>query len=167
MSSPFAIQIFGVDELIYSFNLLTAGIQQRVLKQVVAKGARVMVSPLKAATPRSRSKGRGAKNPSGTMRKSVGIVTRKYKGGGLWMAFAGHRWPKGAAAHLVEFGSKQRFTKSGAARGAAMPFPFFRPVYAANKSRMMDAMREAMKVGIETEGARAAIKKFARATGTR
>lgn len=103
----------------------TPRVQAKAIPPALRKGVRVIVGPLRRATPKSKTKSKNAKNPSGTLRKSTGSVVRKYKKGAIQFAVAGHRWPKGAAAHLVSAGTDDRYTKGGQFRGDVHGSNFF------------------------------------------
>ena len=153
------IELHGADELGAALLELPRGLRNTTLRRAINKAGRVMVPPLRRATPKSRKGSKSSKaTPSGTLRKSTGIVLRKYKGGMIQAAYIGHRWPKGAAAHLVEKGTKVRKTKRGANRGAMPGHPFFNPVYKANRTRMHRTMREELAKGIEAAREKAALK---------
>jgi hypothetical protein len=123
------------------------------------------VGPLRRATPKRKGKRALGKNKNkpGTLRKSTGVVQRKYKGGALQAAYVGHRWPKGAAAHLVDAGTKQRQTKRGLNRGMVAPRRFFNSAIDPHRQQVMETMRRELEAGIEAAANKAALeslKKF-------
>ncbi len=156
------IELRGADALSNALLELPRGLRNSALRKAINKAGRVMVPPLRRATPRSRkgakSRSAAARNPPGTLRKSTGIVLRKYKGGLIQAAYIGHRWPKGAAAHLVEGGSKQRRTRRGHNRGIMPKARFFRPVYDTYRNKMYSTMREELAKAIEQARQKAAMK---------
>ena len=69
-------------------------------------------------------------------------------------------------AHLFEFGTAERFTKSGAARGHISPHPFMRTAWDANKKIALGRIGEEMWKAIE-KSARLLAKKAAKGTLTK
>jgi hypothetical protein len=139
----------GADELSKSMLAVPRYMRTQVLKKAVNKAGRIMVPPLRRATPKSK---RGSKSPkappSGGMRKATGIVLRKYKGGALQSAYVGHRWPAGAAAHLVDQGTKVRQTKKGYNRGRVEGRKFFNPVVQAHRSQVNATLKQELATGL-------------------
>ncbi len=160
------MELRGADELSNALLELPRGLRNSTLRKAVNKAARIMVPPLRRATPRSKKGTKSPKaTPPGTLRKSTGIILRKYRGGMIQAAYIGHRWPKGAAAHLRERGTKARKTKRGANRGAVAPKPFFKPVYDSSKHRVQRTMREQLTKGIAEAREKAARKALKKAVG--
>lgn len=158
------ITLIGEEELQEAFQNVVTGMRNRVLKRAVTKAGRVMVSPLRAATPRAAQLfgKQAARNPPGTMKKSTGIVFRKYRGGDIQSVYVGHRWPKGAAAHLYEAGTSERMTSDGHRTGAMPSVPFMAPVYARLRGQIQDTLRDEITIGLGIERTRAlarAVKK--------
>lgn len=155
------LQLQGADELSNALIGLPNHLRQGVLLTAVRKAGRVMVPPLRRATPKSKRKyGKQAvRNPSGTLRKSTGIVVRKYRRSTLIAAaYIGHRWPKGAAAHLNELGSKERRTKQGEFRGRMPGKLYFRPVKQQCRGEVQRVMRDELSKGIANAVAKVAVK---------
>jgi hypothetical protein len=48
-------------------------------------------------------------------------------------------------AHLLEYGTVERFKKSGASTGAAPPYPAIAPAFVANRDRIEQAIIEAVR----------------------
>ncbi len=164
------VELVGTAELKAAFNELTQGMRRRVIVRAAEKAAQILVAPLRRATPKSpkgmKSSRAAAINPSGTLRKSTGRTTRKYKGGAIAAVYVGHRWhKKGKAAHLVEGGTKDRYTKAGRFAGRVVARPFFKPVYEANRSKMQAVMRDEIAAGLATERTKAAQKSLQKITG--
>jgi hypothetical protein len=140
----------GVDELSNALIALPQALRRQVLMRAVNKAGRVMVPALRRATPKSKRKyGKQAKaNPSGTLRKSTGIVVRKYRGGAIAAGYIGHKWPKGAAAHLVSRGTTDRQTRKGVRTGRVKGSEFFERVYSAHKSQVTSTLQSELAKGI-------------------
>jgi len=69
-------------------------------------------------------------------------------------------------SHLFEFGTSERFTKSGAARGHISPHPFMRTAWDANKQIALGRIGEEMWKAIE-KSAKLLAKKAAKGTLTK
>ena len=69
-------------------------------------------------------------------------------------------------AHLFEFGTAERFTKTGAARGYIPPMPFLRQAWDPNKKIALDRIGEEMWKAIE-KSAKLLAKKAAKGTLTK
>ena len=159
------ISLQGADTLSRAFDDLRASMKRRITKRAITKAARVVVPPLRRATPKARvypkgslSRPAAAKNPPGTLRKSTGLAFRKYRGGAIQSAYIGHRWfMKGFAAHLVDAGTKQRFTtggkskKAGISSGRVEGRRFFKPVWDAHKSQVHNTLQSELQAGLLAE----------------
>lgn len=162
MASGITMQLTGVDEFGSALTSIADGMKRRVLKRAVAKGSQVLVGPVRSATPKSKKKfGKAAaKNPSGTTRKSTGRIARTYKGGAIQAGYVGHRWPKGAAAHLVDQGTTDRFRK-GRRRGYSgfvAPRKFFEQAVNPKRELVMSTMQHELSAGLEIERQKALTK---------
>lgn len=169
------VTLLGADELSQAFSEVRDSMKRQVTRRAVGKAAQVVVPALRRATPKSKkgdkSKAAAAKNPPGTTRKSTGRVARKYKGGAVQSQFIGHRWPKGAAAHLVEGGTKERYrkgklTKSGSVSsgrsGKVVARRFFKHVWDSNQSKVHDTLQRELAAGLEAAREKAALKSLAK-----
>jgi hypothetical protein len=156
------VSLVGATELVSAMKFLTQAVQNQVITKAVNKAGRIMVPPLRRATPKSKGK-RGGTHVSGTMRKSVGIAVRTYKTRGVAIGFVGHRWPAGAAAHLIEGGTKSRTTKKGQNRGAVKASPFFRPVWEQCRQKVASELNRQLADGIEKARSKAAMKALKKA----
>jgi hypothetical protein len=144
------MKLEGADELQSSFDVLSNAVRFQVLQKAVRKAGRVMVAPLRRATPKSPQGSKSPKAPpSGGMRKSTGVIVRKYKGGTVADAYIGHRWPAGAAAHLIDAGTTERKTKKGFNRGRVIARRFFNPIYGSSKTQMESTLKHELIEGIE------------------
>lgn len=159
------LELKGADELSNAFLSIPQSMRRSVLTKAVTKASRVMVGPLRRATPKRSDKrllGR-SKNPPGTMRKATGLVVRKYRGGAIAAAYIGHRWPKGAAAHLVAKGTTDRQTKKGVRTGKVTGSNFFEPVVQAHKGQVAATMKSELAIGLEAAREKAAMKALKKA----
>ncbi len=161
MTSEMGISLQGSQQLIDNMSELKNAMRRGILQKAVRKAGRTLVPSLRSATPKSLDKfgKQAARNPSGTLRKSTGLVVRKYKGGSVASAYVGHRYKKGGqAAHLVDAGTADRQTKKGFNRGRIVGAQFFRPVWQAGKSRAATEMKNEIALGLQQARAKLAIK---------
>lgn len=159
------VTVAGAGELVEALTLMTNTMRGVVLRKAVAKAGRILVNPLRQATPVSKNK-TGVTTPSGTTRKSTAIVVRTRQGSAS--AVVGHRrlpgvtTGRGSAAHLVDLGTKQRATKKGANRGAVAARNYRQPVVDAHKAQVQARLTSELKLGIGVaveKGAMKALKK--------
>lgn len=160
-----SISLQGADTLSKAFDDLRASMKRRITKRAITKAARVVVPALRRATPKagvypkgSLSRPAAQKNPPGTLRKSTGLVFRKYRGGAIQGAYIGHRWfMKGFAAHLVDAGTQERFTTgkkskpAGIRSGRVVARKFFKPVWDAHKSQVQHVLQAELQAGVLAE----------------
>lgn len=157
MAAGMQLSLTGTEGVFTAFKILTEGMRRRVLKSAVTKSTQVFVPAIRKATPKSKPGSKSgkalAKNPSGTLKKSTGKIVRKYQGGSLVSGYAGHRWPKGAAAHLVFGGTADRFRKNmrRGYSGFVAANPAFRQAYLQNKSKAKETLREGLEIGLDKE----------------
>nr|MDD5511484.1 HK97 gp10 family phage protein [Dehalococcoidales bacterium] len=69
-------------------------------------------------------------------------------------------------AHLIEFGTTARFTKSGAYRGFTSPVPFMRNAWDNNKMKSLNMLKEELWKSLE-KSAKLLAKKAAKGTLTK
>lgn len=166
-------KLVGAKELVDGFASVSDGMKRRSLGRAVSKSAQVLVRPIRQATPKStkhtKSRASALKYPHGAMRKSTGKKIRKYKGGALQAAYVGHRWPQGAAAHLVGHGTKDRTVrlkskkppvplKKARFAGRVDPRFFMERAVEPNQKKVIDTMQGELAVGLDKERKKAAIK---------
>lgn len=153
------LELRGADELHKTLLQIPREFRVWGLERAAKKAGRILTGPIRRATPvakeESLSKFNRANNPPGTMRKSVRLVYRKYRSGLIQGAYIGHSWwHKGRAAHLVELGTKERFTtgkkskKAGISSGAVRPRNFFKPVIDAHRNQVHATMRRELAASV-------------------
>ena len=69
-------------------------------------------------------------------------------------------------AHLIEFGTTARYTKSGAYRGFTSPNPFLRKAWDSNKMKSLDLLKDELWKAIQ-KSAKLLAKKAAKGTLTK
>lgn len=81
----------------------------------------------------------------GNLIKSIGIVVRKKD----MKSYGGFKRPGGNAAHLVDKGTKARYTKKGFYRGAVKGTHFWQDAFEAKKNEAQNTLIESVQKSIE------------------
>lgn len=89
---------------------------------------------------------------SGTLRSALKKKVRVRREGGYGMVYVSARIAP--HAHLIEFGTKERTTKSGAYRGRVEPVEFMRRARDAKEGAIRRALKRAIIAGIRAETGR-------------
>lgn len=99
--------------------------QEYTLKRALSQVADEFKKEVEPKVPVSngRYKG-GVKIAGGTMRKSLSKTLKKNLKTGYFGARVGYKRPGGNAAHLVDLGTQERYTKKGLYRGKVTPRKF-------------------------------------------
>jgi HK97 gp10 family phage protein len=124
------LDLTGDKRLIRAMTELPVKVQKKVLRSAVAKGGRIVRKAVKAATPVGKTK---------NLKRNAFMRTRTY-GGQTVAAIIGHKWPKGAHAHLVEFGH--------AGPHPAPPHPFMRLAWDATKAQARRTTEDWIRDGV-------------------
>lgn len=146
-------EIRGLDELKQALNdLPTKYLRTSAIQKALLALLEPIEATAKALAPRK----------SGRLAASINIAKslskrqrrRRARGKGLIEAFVGAS--PSPHAHLVEFGTKQRFHKSGKSTGAGPAKPFMRPAWDAHKGLLLGQIGEALWAEIEAAAAKVA-----------
>lgn len=115
-------QIRGYDELLSAFKGLPGVYSDKLIQKVNLKAAQPLVFRAHRLAPVGET---------GNLADSIGAVRSKATGvlGAVEVGPRRKGGFKGFAGHLVEFGTKDRRTKSGANRGHMTPNPFMEQAY--------------------------------------
>lgn len=107
----------------------------RVQRKALKAGGSPILMEAKRRAPRSKRRVGDLSRPGGrpgNLKRSLAVSrgrrVRRYPRGNI-LAILGPQWPLGAHGHLVEFGTKQRRTKTGASRGRMPARPFLEPAF--------------------------------------
>lgn len=143
--------VSGQKELDKLFKELPESVTRNVLLNTGRKALQPVVKEAKS-TVRSQS------SDSGDLAKSIRVSTRaknaRRKKAGEYTVYAGPSTPQGAHGHLIEFGTADRYTKTGAYRGRVAPEPFLRPAWDANEFKVLKIMREEIWQQLKKQAAR-------------
>lgn len=114
------VTVSGQEVTVRAIRMFDMKTKQEVLK-LVRDTARGIQRDARSRAPVSRRK--KSRGKSGDLKQS--IRARYFDGG--FSATVVPRKPKGAHRHLVEYGTKNRYTKNGAHRGKMPKMPFMGP----------------------------------------
>ena len=105
----FSIDDARLQELLANLRILPEKVQTKVMRQAGRKSAQTVLGSIKSVTPKARKKTkRFAHRPH--LRDVMAIKQKTYKGRTVYIV--GPKSGQAPHAHLVEFGTQQRFTGS-------------------------------------------------------
>lgn len=115
------VKVSGLDELQRDLNKLAEALSPKELQPILKVEADQFARKLSAVPP--------PLGPTGNLRRGVQAwspkITKKHP---YAMARAGVKYKIAPHVHLVEYGTKERYTKTGAYRGYAPARPFIMPL---------------------------------------
>lgn len=152
-----SIRILGDKELNNFLKGLPASFSHRILQTANSKAAKPLINAEKLLAPKRE----------GDLRESIGIKrTNIKKVNAVGEIKVGPLYRKGGrAAHLIEFGTKQRKLKgngqyrAGTNRGAIKPQPFVEPAFNRTKDEVKSGMLDGLRKSVESFSKRT-LKKF-------
>lgn len=142
MSNP--VRLKGTEKLNKQLERLPSTVRGKTMRQALRAGAKLI----------EREAGRRVPIGTGGLKSALTTIVTTKRTGAQW-ARIGAAMPDGAHIHLVEFGTKERFTNvissrsgginigAGASRGRMPAQPFLRPAF---DSRRAAALVEVSKV---------------------
>lgn len=145
MPKPFSFEMRGAKELEKALLEMRRATGRRVLRNALKKVGAPVVRDAKASVTVAEGNLRDSIKMKSTLKKTQ--RRRRTSSTKDVDVFLGAEWPKGAHAHLVEFG-----TVSMPAR------PFLRPAWDANRARMLPKIGDEIWKSIEREARRQAKK---------
>lgn len=138
----FQVSVDGEKELIALFSELPKSVTDQAIK-AAGKKALQPVAAMAKSIVESQSTDEGDLANSIIVSPKLSKRQRsRYVEKGLSAVFAGPSGKGAAHGHLVEFGTRERFTKKGASRGVGPSEPFMRPAWDALQMRVLQTMRE-------------------------
>lgn len=140
MTQLMKFDLLGRKELIHAFNQLPRSVDKTVRTAILRQAAKPTVAMAKALAPQGRY-----------LRKSIRYSTvlrpSQRRKAGIWRSseaevFIGPSGISGLGAHLIEFGTAPRHTKSGHYTGQVTPHPFMRPAWDATKYQALEIIKK-------------------------
>lgn len=136
----FTAELKGIDELERALLQLPKATGKNVLRGVLRKAAIPVAADAARRAPYDAA-------PDGPhLRDSIAVSSRLKRRQRQTRLRAGavevYVGPRVRHAHLVEFGTGPRYTKSGRYTGQVAPRPFMRPAWEAQKGRALEIVRE-------------------------
>ena len=141
------VQLTGFKELSRKLEVLGRKRGKIVVRKAVNKAATPMVKAARRLAP---------VGPTGNLKKGIMKALRSYRAGALIMAYIGNQRGKGGAqhAHLVEFGTTERYHASGKSVGIMPAEPFMRPAFDSTKGQQMAILEREIAAGLVKEASR-------------
>ncbi len=134
---PDDVEIIGLPELYKQLDEIGKSMSSEQVEDALLVGAMTLQQAVKQAAPRG---------PTGNLRKDIKVKQLPKRGDAPKSAIVKSLAPHD---HLVEFGSKPRFTKSGKYTGIMPAHPFFRPAVDANREGVFSQIVEDLKKTID------------------
>ena len=151
------IRIDGIDEALDALKELpTATMEREVLTKALRHAVAPMVKEANSRAPAALRKRRTKRTKGNYLGASVRISTRARRGQGYTArhpAFINVVYAD-PLAHLFEFGTVARSTKSGAYRGVMTAQPHVRPAYDQHKQSIVDRFGQQLYVHLDKVSAR-------------
>ena len=142
------IDLSEIEELRRVIMRLNEAAQKRVFNNMAAAGARVVAKQFSRNAPAKALEKTGVLSA----RKAAKHLNISYRDA-VGLGFAGFASPR--LAHLFEFGTQERFTKTGASRGRMPMRPFMRPAMDSSNALMLKKMAEIGAKGLAREAEKA------------
>lgn len=149
MADRITVDLTGDKELQRAFKKLADKAKRTVGRKANRAGSTPVMKRMKALAPKP---GPDAPFARGVLRKSIKRKFKRY--GGVDVSVVGPDIT-GPHAHLVEYGTVERFTKKGVSRGIMPARSFMRPAWAQTKGIAVSKGVAAMKKVIDTEARKA------------
>jgi HK97 gp10 family phage protein len=125
MSDEFTLDVEGMKEITNLINGLSKCVESGKVEDAFLAGAMNLQQAAKAAAP---------VGPTGNLKKDIKVKQLPKLGNNPKAAIVKSTAPHD---HLIEFGTKPRYTKSGKFTGIMPAHPFFRPAIDANKQAVL------------------------------
>jgi HK97 gp10 family phage protein len=148
----------GMKELDAALAELPKATGKNVLRRVARKSIGIVVEAARPLVPVDNGKLKRSLSVSTKLSKRQSSLARRElaEGKASVTVYAGvGAYPH---AHLVEFGTKERFHKSGKSVGRMKPQPFMRPAWDSTKMRVLATFQKDMWTEIEKAAQRLAKK---------
>lgn len=136
-------ELLGASELANKLYQLDNDVRRTIAAKALDTAAAVLVGPMRAAAPVGKT---------GNLRASIAKATRTYNTTAF--GIVGPQYPQGAHGHLVERGSKDRYTKGKgkykvpAYRGRMPANPFIARSYASNQAQVIATLESVLATEI-------------------
>ena len=114
--------------------------REAIIAKGIQEGLKIIVQQGKSNLASS-----GIKVRKGNLSHSFKVLTKKKELRG----YAGFSRPKGAAAHLLDRGTKKRYTKTGANRGSVKPSLFWTNAVKDKNGKAQEELMDSVRKSIE------------------
>ena len=152
-----AIKIEGLKDLDKALSELKTYTARRVGKRAMAKALEPVAVSARQRAPRSKD-GKHLADSIGVGQKLTKAQAKEQRraqreGRHIMLMYVGPREPH---SHLVEFGTVERFHKSGKSVGKMPPSPFMRPAWDENSQAVLKTLSVELRAELDRAIARAA-----------
>lgn len=130
------VKLTGAKEIDQVLRGLPVQVNHKIVQQANASAAKALVTTAKLSAP---------EGPTGNLVDSIGVIkTPISKATELGLIEVGPRRGryKGHAGHLVEYGTRARYNKSGAHRGVMPRRPFMEPSWERTKDKVLSSIND-------------------------
>ena len=135
------IQVQGIKEINDVLNAWPLELQHKALQAVHAEAAIPLVNMAHLLAPVGKGE-----NATGNLAASIGVEKPSVqRAGEVGQVIVGPRRKngyKGFAAHLVEYGTKQRTRKNGGSTGVMPKHPFMKPAFDSTNTQLFNKVDE-------------------------
>lgn len=142
------MSLAGADELQGGLKLIGTKGAKRVVRAEMTKTSRRLTRSVKQQAP---------VGPSKNLKRSIMFRIATYANGNI-VGIIGSRKGQAPHAHIVEEGTKERFTEEGASRGEMPALHFVKKTYNALASLLQQWLLDGIKHGIVKEEAKRVAK---------
>lgn len=143
----FKMEDEGIEELFATIELLPRNLELKVLTNAAAAAARQITKKWQFLAPSNRL----ASNTSVVRGRRAARALRTTKQNVNGLAVAGFNTPDSRLAHLIEFGTAERFHRDGHPTGHMTAQPFIRPGLDQAKAPAAKAMQRLLISGLKRQ----------------
>lgn len=138
------VRVEGIELVQAALNALPRAVQKKIERRVLGAGATVIKRVATSLVPVKEKR----------LKAAIAVKRKTYRKSGNVIAIVGYREgkddKKGAPhAHLVEFGTVERFHKSGKSTGTMPEFGFMRRAIRDSGPAVAKAMQDRMRVAVD------------------
>ncbi len=146
MASAISIEVLGGRQAVLALRTLTRKAEGEIVKRGVRAGAKIIAQEVRKNIKTLVGV------EQGDLRKSTTRRSKTYPG--VFNITVGPGHARASHAHLIEEGTVDRFTKSGAFRGKMTPVPFAEKAFDAKAADAKRVMETTIVRGVEREASR-------------
>lgn len=143
MPEFFELDLDGIGQTVARLGGLPNHLQKGAILEAVTKASELFESALISGAP---------VGPTGNYRRSIVSRVTVRAGGNVVVGLAGPSWPLGPHAHLIEYGTKERRTRTGKSTGKMPAFPYVFQTFRANQDRALSVIHSTILAAVDSYG---------------